>query len=85
VFLVFCLLTNIIVTSMLILGGASVVNALTGGERMTGVEGAVASEGPPALCAAVLLTAATTLGRPPQTPKPYMRIHHPAASAAFLQ
>jgi Na+/proline symporter len=30
VFLVFCLLTNIIVTSMLILGGASVVNALTG-------------------------------------------------------
>lgn len=31
VFLVFCLLTNIIVTSMLILGGASVVNALTGG------------------------------------------------------
>jgi hypothetical protein len=33
VFLVFCLLTNIIVTSMLILGGASVVNALTGGER----------------------------------------------------
>ena len=32
VFLVFCLLTNIIVTSMLILGGAAVVNALTGGE-----------------------------------------------------
>jgi hypothetical protein len=30
VFLVFCLLTNVIVTSMLILGGASVVNALTG-------------------------------------------------------
>lgn len=30
VFLVFCLLTNIIVTSMLILGGASVVTALTG-------------------------------------------------------
>jgi Na+/proline symporter len=30
VFLVFCLLTNIIVTSMLILGGAAVVNALTG-------------------------------------------------------
>lgn len=29
-FLVFCLLTNIIVTSMLILGGASVVTALTG-------------------------------------------------------
>jgi hypothetical protein len=34
VFLVFCLLTNIIVTSMLILGGASVVNALTGGELL---------------------------------------------------
>jgi Na+/proline symporter len=30
VFLVFCFLTNIVVTSMLILGGASVVNALTG-------------------------------------------------------
>jgi Na+/proline symporter len=30
-FLVFCLLTNIIVTSMLILGGAAVVNGLTGG------------------------------------------------------
>ena len=30
VFLVFCLATNIIVTSMLILGGAAVVNALTG-------------------------------------------------------
>lgn len=30
VFLVFGLLTNIIVTSMLILGGAAVVNALTG-------------------------------------------------------
>lgn len=29
-FLVFCLLTNIIVTSMLILGGAAVVNGLTG-------------------------------------------------------
>jgi hypothetical protein len=32
---VFCLLTNIIVTSMLILGGAAVINGLTGasGER----------------------------------------------------
>lgn len=30
VFFVFCILTNIIVTSMLILGGAAVVNALTG-------------------------------------------------------
>jgi hypothetical protein len=29
-FMVFCLLTNIIVTSMLILGGAAVVNGLTG-------------------------------------------------------
>jgi Na+/proline symporter len=29
-FLVFCLLTNIVVTSMLILGGAKVVEALTG-------------------------------------------------------
>ena len=34
VFLVFCMLTNIIVTSMLILGGAAVVNALTGGEAI---------------------------------------------------
>jgi hypothetical protein len=33
-FLVFCLLTNIIVTSMLILGGAAVVNGLTGGSNM---------------------------------------------------
>jgi hypothetical protein len=32
-FLVFCLLTNIIVTSMLILGGAAVVNGLTGGSK----------------------------------------------------
>jgi Na+/proline symporter len=31
VFLVFCLLTNLIVTAMLILGGAAVTNALTGG------------------------------------------------------
>lgn len=31
VFLVFCLATNFIVTSMLILGGASVVTALSGG------------------------------------------------------
>lgn len=30
VFLFFCLATNVIVTSMLILGGASVLNALTG-------------------------------------------------------
>ena len=30
VFLVFCLLTNIIVTAMLILGGSAVVSALTG-------------------------------------------------------
>jgi urea-proton symporter len=30
VFLVFCLLTNVLVTAMLILGGASVVAALTG-------------------------------------------------------
>lgn len=30
VFLPFCLLTNIIVTSMLILGGAAVLNGLTG-------------------------------------------------------
>jgi Na+/proline symporter len=30
VFLVFCLATNVIVTSMLILGGAAVINALTG-------------------------------------------------------
>lgn len=30
VFLFFCLLTNIIVTAMLLLGGAAVVNALTG-------------------------------------------------------
>jgi hypothetical protein len=33
-FLVFCLLTNIIVTSMLILGGAAVVNGLTGKPQM---------------------------------------------------
>jgi hypothetical protein len=33
VFFVFCLLTNIVVTSMLILGGAGVVNALTGKGR----------------------------------------------------
>ena len=30
VFLFFCLLTNVLVTSMLLLGGAAVVNALTG-------------------------------------------------------
>ena len=30
VFLVFCLMTNIIVTAMLLLGGSAVVNALTG-------------------------------------------------------
>ncbi len=33
VFLVFCLLTNLIVTAMLILGGAAVTTALTG-ERL---------------------------------------------------
>ncbi|MCH1922133.1 hypothetical protein L9G15_22265, partial [Shewanella sp. A3A] len=30
VFLTFCLLTNVIVTAMLLLGGSAVVNALTG-------------------------------------------------------
>jgi Na+/proline symporter len=39
-FLVFCLLTNIIVTSMLILGGAAVVNGLTG-ETLFGLRGPV--------------------------------------------
>ena len=35
VFLVFCLLTNLIVTAMLILGGAAVTTALTGAEPLS--------------------------------------------------
>lgn len=34
VFFIFCILTNIIVTSMLILGGAAVVEALTGMSKL---------------------------------------------------
>jgi hypothetical protein len=77
VFLVFCLLTNIIVTSMLILGGAAVVNALTGGApRRARGWGArawrraapLAHERPASPGPRSLTRPTTPLGRPPRTP-----------------